>query len=152
MTDRLLTYKEAGRRAHVSPETVKYWVKTGRLSAYPKKSKTGVRPAKVFVSQTDLDQASVGEKLRSLEEELGSRLLTVKQICREFDIAHGTARGMLQRLQPTRHYLFKNNRNFYVSYHELLDLMESHPLYYEFIAVHEKRSRQLACGCEYCYS
>lgn len=152
MTDDLITFEEAGRRAHVSTETVKYWVKTGRLEGVPTHitKKTG-KPWRVKVRASDLRSATVDGKLQRLEKELGSKLLTVKEISSLFLMTESQARLMVRLLKPQKHRLF-NDQSFFIAYDELIALMQDSINYYEYLAVYDVNQRRLACGCEFCYS
>jgi len=150
MTDDLLTYKEAARLVHVSPETVKYWRKTGRLEGVPVgKGPNGSIRRKV--RRQDLIDCMVHKKLQRQEELIGSKLLSTREVAREFGMTYNQVRRMV-RLMGLSRYQPYSDRTSYYSYNELCEKMEDDPNYSMYLAPHELRLKRLACGCKYCYS
>lgn len=147
----LLTFDEAARLAQTSPETIKYWMKTGRIKGeIVGRSKKGNRIYRQ-VRRQDLLDSLTDKKLQRLEEELGTRVLSVKQVEREFGVTKNTAYAM-QRKMNVKKYRIHNDRNFYMSYHELLEKMAADDYYRYFLEPHLREQKRLACGCVYCYS
>ena len=150
MTDDLLTYKEAARLAHVSPETVKYWRKTGRLEGVPVgKGPNGSVRRKV--RRQDLIDCMVHKKLQRWEAELGSKLLSTREVACEFDMTYNQARRMARILELKKYQPYADRTTYY-SYNELCEKMENDLNYYMYLAPHELRLKRLACGCKFCYS
>lgn len=147
----LLTFHEAARLAKVSPETIKYWVKTGRIKGeVVGRSKKGTRTYK-RVRRQDLLDSLTDKKLQRLEEELQTRLLSVKQVEREFGVTKNTAYA-IQRKLKVKKYQIHNDRNFFMDYHELVEKMAADDYYQYFLEPHLREKKRLACGCVYCYS
>lgn len=77
----LLTIEEAARVAHVSPETIKYWKKTGRLQTVPKFiSRRSGKPYGQLVPRSELLKAIPSERARALKDSHPGKLLTVSEI------------------------------------------------------------------------
>ena len=149
--DELLTFDEAARLARTSPETIKYWIKTGRIQGEViGRSKNGHRTYRQ-VRRQELVDSLTDKKLQRLEEELKTRMLSVKQVELEFGITKHTAYAMQRKLNIKKHRIH-NNRNFFMSYHEVVEKMAADDYYRYFLEPHLREQKRLACGCVYCYS
>lgn len=90
MEQDLLTWEEAARVAHVSPETIKYWKKTGRLQTVPKRiSARSGKPYGQLVPRSELLKAIPSARARALKESHPGKLLTISEIARELRTTRG---------------------------------------------------------------
>lgn len=94
----LLTWEEAARIAHVSPETIKYWKKTGRLQTVPKRiSERSGKPYGQLVPRSELLKAIPSERARSLKESHPGKLLTVSEIATALRCDKATVYRLVRR-------------------------------------------------------
>lgn len=148
MTDDLISFDQAGRLANVSRETVKYWVKTGRLAGIPTATTSTGKPYRFKVRRSELFESLTGAQIRELEKKIGSKLLTNGQIAQLFNFKSTlSANSMLITLGVRK---YKIHNYVLISREELLQAMEDHPYYYEFIPVLHMNEKIGACGCDFC--
>jgi ribosomal protein S25 len=106
MTDELLTIDEAARLAHVTRETIRYWLKTKRLASTPiRTSARSGKPYGKLVRRTDVLAASPTTKIRMLKESHAGKLLTVSEICSALDINPSVAYVLIRRFNLDKVYI-----------------------------------------------
>jgi len=100
MTDELLTIDEAARLAHVSRETIRYWIKTKRLASVPIRiSARSGRPYGKLVRSSDVLSSEPRTKSLKLRDEHPGNLLTVNEISSRLKINRGLAYNLVKRFE-----------------------------------------------------
>ena len=151
MEEDLITFEEAAGIAKVSPYTIKYWVKTGRLESFSRKSLRTGRPWGQRVRRQDLVDSLVHKKLQRQEELIGSKLLSTQEVASEFGMTYNQVRRMARLMKLTKYQPYADRTSYY-SYNEIREKMEEDPNYYIYAAPHKLRLKRLACGCIHCYN
>jgi hypothetical protein len=106
MTDELLTIDEAARLAHVSTETIKYWIKTKRLATEPIRiSARSGRPYGKLVRRRDLLSAAPRTRAQQLKSSHPGNLLTVGEIRSTLKIRRELAYILVNRFDLEKHYI-----------------------------------------------
>jgi hypothetical protein len=106
MTDDLLTIDEAARLAHVSTETIKYWIKTKRLATEPMRiSARSGRPFGRLVRRRDLLSAAPKSRAEQLKRSHPGNLLTVGEIGSILKIRRDVAYILVNRFDLEKHYI-----------------------------------------------
>jgi hypothetical protein len=106
MTDDLLTIDEAARLAHVSTETIKYWIKTKRLATEPIRiSARSGRPYGKLVRRRDLLSAAPRTRAQQLKSSHPGNLLTVGEIRSTLKIRRELAYILVNRFDLEKHYI-----------------------------------------------
>jgi hypothetical protein len=106
MTDDLLTIDEAARLAHVSIETIKYWIKTKRLATEPMRiSARSGRPFGRLVRRRDLLSAAPKSRAEQLKSSHPGNLLTVCEIGSTLKIRRDLAYILVNRFDLEKHYI-----------------------------------------------
>tara|TARA_B110000503_G_scaffold15887_1_gene22457 strand:+ start:151 stop:561 length:411 start_codon:yes stop_codon:yes gene_type:complete len=123
----LLTIKEAARFAHVSYETVVYWIKTGRLATMPGplSLRTG-RPGGKRVSRANLLLASPSSKSKQMKSD-NRHLMTITEIAKELGIGISTAYGFIKRYDLEKTYV--DRWTYMIDGSQLADFMEDDATY-----------------------
>jgi excisionase family DNA binding protein len=152
VSDELLTYEEAAKAAQVSRETIRYWIKVGRLQ----KIHTGIsarsgNPTDPRIRRSDLLSSTTDEKLKGLEHKLDTQLVSIAQISARTGLTRFAVRYMQRKFDLKKYYLH-NNREFFLDWRETLDKMEDDPYYRLFVLSLKADQRKVDCGCIYCYS
>lgn len=125
----LLTWQEAARIAHVSPETIKYWKKTGRLQTVPKRiSARSGKPYGQLVPRSELLKAIPKERIRVLKSSHPGKLLTINEIAAALQIDKNLAYKLVRRFNLERHRV--DGWNFLVDGELLWDHLQDDPTYY----------------------
>lgn len=124
----LLTIDEAARIAHVSRDTIRYWIKIGRIKPEPIRiSKRSGKPYGKLVPRGELFNAMPDERIRVIKRSHPGNLLTVNEIAKELKVTKQLAYKLIRR-----HGLEKirvDGWNFLVDGHELWDKLEDDPTY-----------------------
>ena len=129
MDQDLLTFEEAARFAHVSPETVKYWKKTGRLQTVPKGiSKRSGKPRGQLVPRSELLKAMPTARIQQLKTQHPGNLLTVGEIAGLLKIRRELAYLLIRRYGLEKHRV--DGWNFLVDGELLWEHLEDDPTYY----------------------
>ena len=101
-----LTIEEAARIAHVSPATIRYWKKTGRIKTVPMRiSRRSNRPYGWLVPAAELEGARPDLRMKDLKKQHPGNLLTAREIARLLDIAKTRAYFLIRRYGLERHYI-----------------------------------------------
>ena len=151
MTDDLLTFDEAARLAYVSTETIKYWVKTKRISTVPKRiSVRSGKPYGQLVRRSDLTASLVSRRIQTFNEEHGVQLKNPKQLAAYFGVTDGVARTVIRKLDIKKYKLFPNSVDVYVDLYEVTARMSEDEYYWMYVPTALELKR-LACGCKFCY-
>ena len=125
----LLTFEEAARFAHVSPETVKYWKKTGRLQTVPKRiSKRSGKPYGQLVPRDELLKAMPTARIQDLKTQHPGNLLTVGEIAGLLKTRRQIVYKLIRRYGLEKHRV--DGWNFLVDGEVLWDHLEDDPTYY----------------------
>jgi hypothetical protein len=150
MEDELLTLEDAARLAHVSRETIRYWIKVKRISKYPERiSQRSGKPYGVRVKRGELLSSLTASKVSALEKELGDQLLTVGQVAVRLRTKPELVRLMVKKLGVQRHHLHNNN-DFVVPFGQMLDLLQTNDWYYSYYAEYKLRHRYPNHRCAFC--
>lgn len=130
MTDELLlTYDEAARIAHVSPETIRYWVKTGRLARkYSHTSARSGRPYGRRVSHSELVAALPANREKQMKDDHPGKLLTVREVAAALKISKHLAYILIRRYELEKFRI--DGWTFMVDGEELHRYLEDDPTYY----------------------
>ena len=120
--------EEAARIAQVSPETIRYWIKTKRIATVPKRiSARSGKPYGQLVPRDELLNAMPDEKIRRMKESHPGKLLTIREISAALRCSRALVYKLTRRYNLTRYQV--DGWNFLVDGHELWDAMEDDPLY-----------------------
>lgn len=142
MTDELLTIEEAARLAHVSRETIRYWIKTGRLTSVPiRMSARSGRPYGQLIKKAELATASATGKLKQLQESHPGKLLTINQMCSTLGISRELGYRLLRRYNLEKHYI--DGCQYVIDVDLLWQYIEEDPEYW-YIAHFKKLERNSA--------
>jgi len=100
------TAEEAARIAHVSPDTIRYWKKTGRIQTVPKFiSKRSGKPYGWLVPSTELEKARPDLRMKDLKSSHPGNLLTAREIAKLLDIQKARAYFLIRRYGLQRYYV-----------------------------------------------
>lgn len=147
-----ITYEQAARLVHVSPETIRYWVKTSRLPTVPVRiSKRSGKPYGKLVYPKDVFAATergLIEKLKKDHPDL--HLLTVSQAAAWFGVGHGLVRQWIRTFNVKRIPLHPGSRSFVISLTDLIDGLSQDYFYSAYAIAARERNRREACACKYC--
>lgn len=125
----LLTWKEAARIAQVSPETIKYWKKTGRLQTVPKRISTrSGKPYGQLVPRSELLKAMPNERIRVLKESHPGKLLMINEIAAALRINKQLAYKLVRRFNLKKYRV--DGWNFLIDGEQLWDHLQDDPTYY----------------------
>lgn len=128
LTETFYEIPEAARIAHVSPETIRYWIKTKRIATVPKRiSARSGRPYGQLIPRTQLLDAMPDERIRKMKESHPGKLLTIREIAALLRCNRDLVYSLLRRYNLQRYKV--DGWNFLVDGHELADAMEDDPLY-----------------------
>lgn len=102
-----LTIEEAARIAHVSPETIRYWKKTGRIQTVPKRiSKRSGKPHGWLVPVAELEKARPDRRMELLKTQHPGNLLTAREIARALGLRDSKrAYFLIRRYGLERYYV-----------------------------------------------
>jgi hypothetical protein len=129
MTDELLTIDEAARLAHVSTETIKYWIKTKRLATEPiRTSARSGRPYGKLVRRRDLLSAAPRTKADQMKSSHPGNLLTVGEVRSTLRIRRELAYILVNRFELEKHYI--DGCQYMVDGEELWGKMREDPIYW----------------------
>ena len=147
-----LTYEQAARLVHVSPETIRYWIKTDRLPTVPARiSKRSGKPYGKRVYADDVRAATergLIEKLQRAHPDL--HLLTVNETAAWFGVRPHLVRQWIETFNVTRIPLHPGSRSFVISLTDLLDGLSQDFFYSAYAVAASERNRKEACACKYC--
>jgi len=106
-TQNLLTIDEAARIAHVSPETIRYWKKTGRIQTVPRSiSKRSGKPYGWLVPSEELEKARPDRRIEIMRGSHPGNLLTAREIAKELGLRNSSrAYFLIRRYGLERHYV-----------------------------------------------
>ena len=129
MTDDLLTIDEAARLAHVSRETIRYWIKTQRLASQPMwiSARSG-RPYGKLVRRRDLLSAAPRSRAQQMKDEHPGNLLTVGEIRSRLGITRELAYILVNRFEMEKHYI--DGCQYMVDGEELWQRMREDSIYW----------------------
>jgi len=100
------TAKEAARIAHVSPETIRYWKKTGRIQTVPRFiSKRSGKPYGWLVPSAELEKARPDLRMKDLKSSHAGNLLTAREIAATLEISIQRVYFLVKRYGLERHYV-----------------------------------------------
>ena len=122
-----LTIEEAARIAHVSPDTIRYWKKTGRIKTVPMRiSRRSNRPYGWLVPAAELERARPELRMQRLKAEHPGNLLTAREIAAALG-RRDTARVyfLIRRYGLERHYI--DGVQYMVDGEELWNRIEEDP-------------------------
>jgi hypothetical protein len=129
MTDELLTIDESARLAHVSTETIRYWIKTKRLATEPIRiSARSGRPYGKLVRRRDLLSAAPRSKAEQLKSSHPGNLLTVGEIRSTLKIRRELAYILVNRFDLEKHYI--DGCQYMVDGEQLWQRMREDPTYW----------------------
>jgi len=129
MTDELLTIDESARLAHVSTETIRYWIKTKRLATEPIRiSARSGRPYGKLVRRRDLLSAAPRSKAEQLKSSHPGNLLTVGEIRSTLKIRRELAYILVNRFDLEKHYI--DGCKYMVDGEQLWQRMREDPTYW----------------------
>lgn len=102
-----LTIEEAARVAHVSPDTIRYWKKTGRIQTVPKFiSKRSGKPYGWLVPAAELEKARPDRRMELLKKQHPGNLLTAREIARALGLRDSSrAYFLIRRYGLERYYV-----------------------------------------------
>lgn len=124
--------EEAARIAQVSPETIRYWIKTKRIDTVPKRiSARSGKPYGQLVPRLQLLDAMPDEKIRRMKDSHPGKLLTIREISAALRCKRDLVYKLTRRYNLTRYQV--DGWNFLVDGHELWDAMEDDPLYFRLL-------------------
>ena len=105
--ENLLTIDEAARIAHVSPATIVYWKKTGRIQTVPKFiSKRSGKPHGWLVPADQLEKARPDRRMELLKRSHPGNLLTAREISRALGLRDcSRAYFLIRRYGLQRYYV-----------------------------------------------
>lgn len=127
-----LTLQEAARRAFVSVETIKYWIKTGVLSTVPgPASKGSGGPRGKRIPLAELESSTPEARQRRMKEQHPGNLMTVSEIARAINITKTLAYTLVRRYGPKKYYY--QGRFYLLDGEELADFISEDPTYYHLI-------------------
>jgi len=150
MDEDLLTLEEAASIAHVSAETVRYWIKVKRINKHPIRiSARSGKPYGVRVKRGELLSSLTDSKLREIENEIDDDLLTAGQIASRLSLRPDTVRAIIRKLKPTRYYVH-NDREYFTPFKELLNLMQDDDWYCAEYQMYRLRHKDMTHSCEFC--
>tara|TARA_B110000503_G_scaffold14157_1_gene19320 strand:- start:6287 stop:6706 length:420 start_codon:yes stop_codon:yes gene_type:complete len=127
----LLTLSEAARVAYVSRETIRYWIKTGRLAVTkgPPSARSG-RPYNTFVTRADLLKASPNWRDRELRASNG-HLMTVAELADTLDMNLYSTYKLIARYQLEKIYITGNS--YLIDGSQVAEGMSDDPTYYHLL-------------------
>lgn len=129
MTDDLLTIEQAARIAHVSKETIRYWIKTKRLATVPIRiSARSGRPYGQLVPRSALMTASPTGKLDQLQQSHPGKLLTVNEISRRLGVSRTIAYQLVRKFNLEKHYI--DGCQYVVDGDHLWNLLQEDPYHW----------------------
>lgn len=129
MAEDLLTINEAARLVHVSPETIRYWIKTKRLATEPIRiSARSGRPYGKLVRRQDLLSASPRNRAQEMKSSHPGNLLTVNEISSRLGTTKELAYILVNRLELEKHYI--DGCQYMVDGEELWQLLREDPNYW----------------------
>lgn len=107
MTEDLVTFEEAARIAKVSPHTIKYWKKTGRLQTVPKAiSARSGKPYGQLVPKSELVKAIPANRLEDMRRSHPEKnFLTVREICAILYVDRQLVYKLAKRLELEKHWI-----------------------------------------------
>lgn len=106
MDQEVITIEEAARIAHVSRETIRYWIKTGRIQTVPKfTSRRSGKPYGQLVPRSELLKAIPSERARSLKDSHPGKLLTVNEIAAALRCDRQTVYRLVRRYGLEKHWI-----------------------------------------------
>lgn len=122
-----LTFKEAARLAHVSFDTIHYWVKSGRLATIPGPlSLSTGKPWGRRILRTDLLLASPSSKSKQLKS-ANRHLMTITELAKELGIGISTAYKLITRYDLEKTYV--DGWTYMIDGAQLADFMEDDATY-----------------------
>lgn len=125
----LLTIEEAARLVHVSPETVKYWVKTSRIETVPKFiSKRSGKPYGQLVRRADVIDAHPVNRTKLLKQQSSENLLTVTEVARILNIRRNLVYKVVNRLGLEK--IRVDGWNYLISGERLAEALKEDPTYW----------------------
>jgi hypothetical protein len=129
MTDDLLTVPEAARLAHVSTETIRYWIKTKRLAPVPIRiaARSG-KPYGMLVPRSQLAKANPAERMTQLKSSHPGNLLTVGDIQSKLQISKDLSYKLVKRFALEKHYI--DGCQYMVDGEQLWHLLREDPIYW----------------------
>lgn len=132
-TETFYEIAEAARIAHVSPETIRYWIKTKRIQTVPKRisARTG-KPYGQLVPRGQLLSAMPDERIRILKKQHPGKLFTIREIAAALEISLGLAYKLTRRYELERIRI--DGWNFLVDGEQMWDKMQDDPTYYHLLA------------------
>lgn len=150
MDEDLLTLEDAARIAHVSPETIRYWIKVKRINKYPAWiSKRSGKPYGARVKRGELLDSLTASKVSALESELGDTLLSPNQLAARLGIRRDLARIMVRKTGVKRYHL-QNTHEFVIPFAEFMELLEQDDWYYSYWYQYKMKHRDPSHSCVYC--
>lgn len=152
MTDDLLTYEEAARIVHVSPETIRYWIKTNRLPTVPARiSKRSGKPWGQRVRARDVYAATEDGLIKKLQQDHPDlELLTTNEIKHRLGIHDSLLRSWIKFYGLKKYKLHPGSYSFLLSYKVLLESLEQDFYNSPYVTKAYRKNRRVACGCHYC--
>lgn len=130
MTDDLLTIDEAARLAHVSPVTIRYWIKTKRLAPVPIRiaARSG-KPYGMLVPRSQLVKANPSQRMTDLKSSHPGNLLTAREIQDKLQLPKiTTAYKIINRFDLEKHYI--DGCQYMVDGEELWQQLREDPTYW----------------------
>lgn len=121
----LIDKKQAARLLSVSPQTVQYWVNTGRLAPTVR----GRRGRSHLFRRTDAIAASSKYRIKDLKSREGEKnFLTVPKVASLLGISRTAAYGIVTRYKPTKYHV-GSGRQYFIDGEELYHLLQESPYY-----------------------
>jgi transposase-like protein len=135
LTETFYELAEAARIAQVSPETIRYWIKTKRIQTVPKRvAERSGKPYGQLVPRSQLLSAMPDERIRVLKNSHPGKLLTVREISRALQVKKTLVYILLRRYNLQRYQV--DGWNFLVDGEELWGQMEDDPIYCHLLRQH----------------
>lgn len=152
MQNDLLTFTEAARIAHVSPETIRYWLKVGRVpKSYARIAARSGKPYGPRVRRADLEACLTSTKLERISSEIEGKLVSTRQLAGLLQVNHELARAIERKLKPKRYYLQPKSREFFIDLYETLNLIENDDWYRHLAILYRYNcSKPENHSCIYC--
>ena len=128
----LLTFEEAARLVHVSPETIRYWAKTSRIKTVPKFiSKRSGKPYGQLVRRADVLDAHPVNRTKLLKQQSPHQLLTVSEVASTLQIQRNLVYKLVNRLGLEK--VWVDGWNYMVSGEHLIEALREDPTYWHLL-------------------
>ena len=127
-TETFYEISEAARIAQVSPETIRYWIKTKRILTVPKRiSKRSNKPYGQLVPRTQLLDAMPDERIKRYKTQHEGNLLTIQETSRTLGVTRALVYKLIRRYELEK--IQVDGWTFLIDGEELFDKMQDDPQY-----------------------